>query len=257
MSYLVGNYSIYHKSWGSYLAGATTSTTIGNKRDKSFGRDLILFEDNRTGFPRGYGGSSFIIPLETGGLSSRFQSSQSSVSASLPLGIPLDSSITASADASATLALIVNLEAALTASGLITDAQLAIIAQMTASISASGTVTTADLGNILNMAAGLSANGTLTTTDLITLINMSADISNAADGLTAAGISTELLDSQDIETGYSMREALRIILSAVGGKVSGAETTTITFRNVTDDKDRIVATVDANGNRSAVTLDVS
>ena len=45
--------------------------------------------------------------------------------------------------------------------------------------------------------------------------------------------------------------------AALGGKVSGAETTTITFRNASaDDTDRIVATVDVDGNRTAVTLDL-
>jgi hypothetical protein len=42
-----------------------------------------------------------------------------------------------------------------------------------------------------------------------------------------------------------------------GGKVSGGGTTTITFANaVADDVDRIVATVDSNGNRTAITYDL-
>lgn len=75
--------------------------------------------------------------------------------------------------------------------------------------------------------------------------------------LTAAQISTDILDQQDIESGYSLREALRIMLTALAGKVSGAGTSTITFRNVTDDKNRIVADVDNDGNRTTVTLDVT
>jgi len=65
-----------------------------------------------------------------------------------------------------------------------------------------------------------------------------------------------LLDAANgVETGYTLRQALRIMLSALGGKVSGASGTTVTFRNVTDAKARITATVDASGNRTAVTLD--
>jgi hypothetical protein len=65
-----------------------------------------------------------------------------------------------------------------------------------------------------------------------------------------------LLDrSNGIETGWSMRHALRIVLAALGGKLSGAGTTAVNVRNATDTKTRITATVDAAGNRSAVTLD--
>jgi hypothetical protein len=75
--------------------------------------------------------------------------------------------------------------------------------------------------------------------------------------LEAAGFSSYLLDEEDIETGLTLRQALRLIASATGGKVSGGGTTTITFSNpVADDVDRIVATVDSNGNRTAITYDL-
>ena len=47
---------------------------------------------------------------------------------------------------------------------------------------------------------------------------------------------------------------MRLQNSAMLGIVSGAATTTNTFRDVGDTKNRIVATVDVDGNRSAVTL---
>lgn len=75
--------------------------------------------------------------------------------------------------------------------------------------------------------------------------------------LEAAGFSGYLLDEEDIETGLTMRQALRLITAAVGGEVSGGGTTTITFRNaVADSADRIVATVDVNGNRTAISYDL-
>ncbi len=74
----------------------------------------------------------------------------------------------------------------------------------------------------------------------------------------ANAIAAAILDLTDgIETGYTLRQALRLILAAEAGKVSGAGGTTVTIRDVTDSKNRIVATVDANGNRTAVTKDVS
>lgn len=49
----------------------------------------------------------------------------------------------------------------------------------------------------------------------------------------------------------------RLIRSAIVGIVSGAGTTTVTFRNAADSGNRIVATVDSSGNRSALTLTTS
>jgi hypothetical protein len=60
-----------------------------------------------------------------------------------------------------------------------------------------------------------------------------------------------------IETDITPRGALRLNTAALAGKVSGAGTTTETFRNVGDSKNRIVSTVDASGNRTAVTTDVT
>jgi hypothetical protein len=65
-----------------------------------------------------------------------------------------------------------------------------------------------------------------------------------------------LLDRADgIESGWTPRQALRVVLAALAGKLSGAATNTATIRNVDDTKTRITATVDADGNRSAVTYD--
>ncbi len=73
----------------------------------------------------------------------------------------------------------------------------------------------------------------------------------------ASATATEILDNQDIETGYSVRESMRLILAAMAGKLSGSPGGPILIRNVTDTKTRINATVDASGNRTAVTHDVS
>ncbi len=67
-----------------------------------------------------------------------------------------------------------------------------------------------------------------------------------------------LLDRTDgVETGRTLRQGLRLMLAAMAGKLSGAATTTVTIRDTNDGINRIVATVDSNGNRSAVTLDAS
>lgn len=68
-----------------------------------------------------------------------------------------------------------------------------------------------------------------------------------------------LLDRANaIETGLTLRQATRLIAAATAGKISGSNTTTITIRNaVADSKDRLVATVTATGDRTAITTDVS
>lgn len=61
--------------------------------------------------------------------------------------------------------------------------------------------------------------------------------------------------SRVYEGSLTLEQAIRLLLAAMTGKLSGAATTTVHIRDVADTKDRILATVDANGNRSTVTLD--
>jgi hypothetical protein len=73
-----------------------------------------------------------------------------------------------------------------------------------------------------------------------------------------SSIAGGLLDlSGGVETSLTLRQALRLIVAASAGKVSGGDTTTITIRNIGDTKNRIVATVDTFGNRSAITTDLT
>lgn len=55
---------------------------------------------------------------------------------------------------------------------------------------------------------------------------------------------------------YTLRQLVKVMAAALAGKVTGGGTSTITFRGVDDTTNVIVATVDTNGNRSAVTLTV-
>ena len=56
------------------------------------------------------------------------------------------------------------------------------------------------------------------------------------------------------EGSLTMRHILRIVLSALAGKSNGGGTGTINFRNNADSGNRITATVDANGNRTAISV---
>lgn len=60
-----------------------------------------------------------------------------------------------------------------------------------------------------------------------------------------------------VEGSFDLVEVLRLGLAVLAGKSTGGGTTTVAFRDVADTKDRIEATVDGDGNRTAVTLDPS
>lgn len=75
---------------------------------------------------------------------------------------------------------------------------------------------------------------------------------SASLGLTAVVPNLSVTDQ--IETGYTAKQAMRLMLSALAGKVSGGGTTSNIFRDVNDGANRIIATVDTSGNRTAVTL---
>ena len=63
-----------------------------------------------------------------------------------------------------------------------------------------------------------------------------------------------MASSEVIEGTYTLKDAIRIILAFAAGKVSGGGTASIKFRSMGDDVDRIQATVDSSGNRTAVTI---
>lgn len=91
--------------------------------------------------------------------------------------------------------------------------------------------------------------------------NVGGDVAGNVDGSVGALLSAAVDDILDeaagIETGLTVRQGLRLMAAALYGKLSGADTVSIAIRDTGDNKDRITATVDADGNRSAVTLDAS
>ena len=72
----------------------------------------------------------------------------------------------------------------------------------------------------------------------------------------SSGAVDSILDDP-VEGAYTMRQLLRLMASALFGEASGGGTATITFRDLGDSKNRITATVTANGDRTTVVLDGS
>lgn len=88
-----------------------------------------------------------------------------------------------------------------------------------------------------------------------------ADIASVAPAMASAIRSAfpEASSTWDtvIDGTYTAKSLLRLMSSALLGKVSGAGSNAPVFRDLSDTKNRISATTDSSGNRTAVTLDGS
>lgn len=61
--------------------------------------------------------------------------------------------------------------------------------------------------------------------------------------------------SDEIEPGFTAAELMRLMAAVLLGKSSGGGTNTRIFRDVNDSADRVTATVESDGDRSAVAVD--
>jgi len=80
--------------------------------------------------------------------------------------------------------------------------------------------------------------------------------SNALAASAATEIATATLGAT-VEGSETLVEALRLVRAALVGRLSGAATTTVTMRDAANTKNRITATVTADGNRTDVTTDAT
>jgi uncharacterized protein YoxC len=88
-----------------------------------------------------------------------------------------------------------------------------------------------------------------------TINDYKADVS-AITGASLSATGIDAIVDEVIVGTYTMRQLLTVFASALAGKLSGGGTTTLTFRGINDASNVIVATVDANGNRSDLTITV-
>jgi hypothetical protein len=76
------------------------------------------------------------------------------------------------------------------------------------------------------------------------------------DAMTLSSAAVDAVLDEAIEGSVTLRQAMRVLLAVLAGKVSGAPAGPIVYRDVNDTADRVTGTIDAEGNRSAVTLNV-
>lgn len=86
--------------------------------------------------------------------------------------------------------------------------------------------------------------------------NLPAAPAAVGDIPTAAAIADAVHD-EAVDGTVTFRQSIRLANAVLGGKASGLETTAAVYRDLADTKDRITATVDVDGNRTAVTRDLT
>lgn len=87
--------------------------------------------------------------------------------------------------------------------------------------------------------------------------NLPASPAATGDAMTLTAAAIDAIHDEVIEGTLTFRQSMRLQNSTLFGLVSGGNTTTVTFRNIDNTLDRIVATVDSDGNRTALVTDVS
>ena len=261
---LIGNYSVYDKLPLKYCTGPGSATAggfgaRGNYTESGRVRSRMMQDKTTTALTYyalpngGYPSLTWFIPQKVGQIGSSNQIYGNGVS-------------------SGNLAGGLNAEAPLTGAGNITNANLTLIAQFIAALTGAGNITNANLLATVEVSAGLIGESSLaaartaiaylasdaTGASTLTAVNyaigsLSADILSYG-ALTPQGIS-DAIWAQVIESGLTSAEILRIMASALAGKVSGAGTGVETFVGLDETTNRIISTVDVDGNRTSVVVD--
>ena len=108
----------------------------------------------------------------------------------------------------------------------------------------------------VDLNAGVASVSGLTAANLDVAVSTRLATSGYTAPPTTSAIELAVNDGV-VEGAVTVRQSLRLANAANAAKVSGAATSTFTIRDLADTKDRIVATVDADGNRTAVTRDLT
>lgn len=216
---------------------------------------------NKNGFPTGATHPiAWIMPIKAGGLAARRTIlAEGDLTAAIAGGKNAECTIAGVGDLTATGALIISLQATIAGSGDISGAALLAFLNLAAALSGEGGVA-AQLTALGELQSALAGTGTVAGTTVLTALGtLAAQINVTGDVLTTGNVANAILDAVNgVEDGLTVRHALRLIAAATAGKISGAATTTITIRNaVVDDKDRIIATVTGDGDRTAITYDLT
>lgn len=246
------------RRWGLNPGGEsenfTQSGPLRNFHGEARGTGESLKSSRPSGLRHPY---TWSLPTKAGALASRNEIiTESALAGSGAMGVNGASTIAGSATLDGIGQLVVSALATITAGGTLSGNIVAAL-QAAAALSSAGSVTAA-IDALAWAVATANGSTSLTVTPFATGQLDAAIVVGATEGLTAAQVAEQVLDSELVEIGLTVREALRIMSAALAGTVSGASGSTITFRAAaSDEKPRIVASVDGSGNRTSVTLDAT
>lgn len=258
---LIGNFNVLSKHPGRDIGGGATGLGYEKGQMGKAGRGRFTADawEPKSGVPDGYRPPyCWIIPIKDGALSARNNLvGGGTFAGAVSGGKNAEATLSGAGALTGTGQLIISMLASLSGTGAVSSASLQAFLQLAAALSGTGLLAAVATGkgNILaalNGAGDADATATAKGT-------LAAAITVTGDLLTTANIADAILDDANaVETGLTVRNALRLMAAALAGELSGGATTTITIKNaVAGDKDRIEATVDANGNRSSVTVDLT
>ena len=284
---LIGNYSVLTKNPGRDIGGGSIGLGMNrgdySKNAMNRGRYSQDSMEPKSGVPDGYRPPyCWVLPQTAGALAARNTlDGTGGITDADGWAVRLAiAALTGTGGITADGGLVVQLAAALVGSGTVTAANLQAFLAAVADISGSGTISSADLEGFGAILAALTGSGTATGSILTGVGELTADILSYSD-LTVEGMRDAVWNAvaanyndvgtmgekmndagsgsnpwtEVIEGSYTAAEIFRIIAAALAGELSGAATTTITIKGLDGTTDRIIATVDTDGNRTSLTLD--
>ena len=241
--------------------------------------------DDTVGLPSGNRHpSAWMMPQKAGALAARNSlTGTGAVSDANVWAVKLaQAALTGTGDLTAIGGLIVQLVAAITGSGTVSNADIKAFLQAVAALTGSGGVSDADLEGLGALLAALTASGTAAGSTLTGIGELDADIVVTGTGLTTANVGTavwaalasannepltmgeKLNDAgsasnpwtEVIESGYTAAQILRLIAAAVQGDATGLESGAPTFKGLDGTTDRISATY-TSGTRTVTGRDAT
>jgi hypothetical protein len=235
---------------GLFTAERATWRSAGARKRFAAGQASITGVTNRAAVPEGYlHPVCWDMPQKDGGLASRgrITGTGNVTLANLAGGLAAVASLVGTGDiTNAALGLILSAVANLVGSGTLT-ANIVGKLEAVAALVGAGNITAA-LGAIAGLLAALQGDGVVTAA-VTAKAGMSASIVVTGEVLNTGNVGEAVWNTIN-ESGFSYAEVLRILSAVATGKTTivdnGGGSATVTFRDLSDTKDRVVAEMDGS-----------
>lgn len=233
-----------------YTAERATSWSPGSRKRFAAGEASISGVTNRAAVPEGYlHPVCWDMPQKSGGLASRNRITGTGdvTLANLAGGLAAVADLVGTGDVTnAALGLILSAVANLVGDGTLT-ADIVGKLEAVAALVGAGDITAA-LGAVADLVTALQGDGVVTAA-MTAKAGMSASIVVTGEVLNTGNVGEAVWNTIN-ESGFSYAEVLRILSAVATGKTTivdnGGGSATVTFRDLADTKDRVVAEMDGS-----------